>query len=62
MKNPKWKQDNPADEMVAMVAAIDGSASNIFDGTTNPRLGARRIMDYCAELRELIKLLPPTQW
>jgi hypothetical protein len=63
MKNPKWRQNNPADQMVATVAAISGDASNIADDSAvSPRKSAERIVDFCEELQELIKLLPSTEW
>jgi len=63
MKNLKWKQNNPADEMIAIISSISGDASNIIDNSTpSPVVSAGRIEDNCKELLSLIKLLPPTKW
>lgn len=66
MKRAGWHQNNPADQMVAVIMAIRGLASNLVDGIYQSdddlRRVATKIDTYGEELCDLVKLLPPTKW
>lgn len=65
MKRDKWRQANPADQIVQICSGIQGHASNLAEGmysAEKAREVGQKISDWTQELIELTKMLPPTKW
>jgi len=65
MRKPEWKQSNPADQIVAIVSAISGIASNMVEGVytmDEVHKKAAKIEEYCEDLVVLAKMTPSTKW
>lgn len=53
--NPLWKQNNPADQVVVILMAIEGHISNVKDGIT----GIQKFVDYTEKLTSQLKEIEP---
>ena len=65
VKWESWRQNNPADQMVAVISAVRGYASNLAEGIYDLEKCEEvysKLDDLSQQLLELIKFLPPTEW
>lgn len=65
MKRDKWKQNNPADQIVAISSGIQGYASNLAEGMYSPERAkevGKTIAEWTMELVELARMIPNSEW
>lgn len=60
-RNAKWKQENPRDQAVVILGALEGWASNLVDGSSPIERAVPAMLIAIQELKDLCQSLP-LQW
>lgn len=55
-------QDNPHDQLVALIQAIWGQADNLEEGIVEPENAAKEVKKTLQEMQSLLKHVKGTKW
>lgn len=57
VKNPRWHQDTPADQVVGLTMAVQGMLGNLKNGYTPPERAIPYMEKYLQEIQDLVPFL-----
>jgi hypothetical protein len=59
---PEFRQDNPRDQLVAILSSLEGTLSNVAEGVSDFHAVKDRLVRDCTFAAYLAAHMPPGRW